>query len=84
MVRIVGWLFALILVAHVVLTLGDANPTNTITTFVASWADRLQLGFANLFTPANEKMRIAVNYGLAALFWLVVSYVVAWLLRRMG
>ncbi|MDQ3762201.1 MAG: hypothetical protein M3460_11085 [Actinomycetota bacterium] len=89
LIRIVGWLFVVILVGHIVLTLGDANPANSITRFVAYWADRLQLGFRGLFTPDDPKpddpkVRIALNYGLAALFWLVVSAVLARLVRRFG
>jgi hypothetical protein len=83
-IRIVGVLFVLILVAHVVLTLGNANPTNAITRFVAYWADRLQLGFRGLFTPADPRMRILVDYGLPAAFWLVVSWVLVRLVRRLG
>ncbi len=83
-ILIVGWLFVLILVAHIALRLGDANPANGITRFVAYWADRLQLGFHDLFTPADARVRVLVNYGLAAVFWLVVSYLVASLVRRLG
>jgi hypothetical protein len=83
-IRIVGWLAVLTLVAHIVLALGDANPTNSINTSVAYWADRLQLGFRDLFNPADARVRIAVNYGLAALVWLVASSVVARLVRRLG
>ncbi|MBV8543066.1 MAG: hypothetical protein JO364_10855 [Pseudonocardiales bacterium] len=81
-IRIVGGLFVLILVAHVVLTLGEANPTNDITRFVAYWADRLQLGFRGLFAPPDTRTRIVVDYGLAAAFWLVVSWVLVRLVRR--
>lgn len=84
LIRIVGWLFVAILVAHIALTLGEANPANGITTWVAYWADRLQLGFQNLFTPADADTRVLLNYGLAALFWLVVSSVLARLVRRLG
>jgi hypothetical protein len=84
LIRIVGWLFVVILVAHIALTLGEANPANSITTFVAYWAERLQLGFQNLFTPADTDTRILLNFGLAALFWLVVSSVLARLVRRLG
>lgn len=84
LIRAVGWLFVLILVAHIVLTLGDANPTNGITRFVAYWADRLQLGFRGLFNPADPRTGIALNYGLAALCWLVVSTVLARIVRRVG
>ncbi|HKR48633.1 MAG TPA: hypothetical protein VJT72_03460 [Pseudonocardiaceae bacterium] len=83
-IRVVGWLFVLVLVAHVALRLGEANPANGITRVVAYWADRLQLGFHDLFTPADERVRVVVNYGLAALFWLVVSSVLARLVRRLG
>jgi hypothetical protein len=83
-IRLVGWLFVLILVAHVALTLGDANPGNNITTWVEVWANRLQLGFRDLFTPADERLKVASNYGLAALVWLVVSSVLARLVRRLG
>jgi len=80
----VGWLFVLVLVAHVALLLGDANSANGITRFVAYWAERLQLGFRDLFTPADARVQVLVNYGLAALFWLVVSSVLARLVRRLG
>ena len=82
-IRTVGGLFVLILVAHVVLTLGHANPANGITRFVAYWADRLQLGFGGLFTPTDPRARIVVGYGLAAAFWLVVSWVLVRLVRRL-
>lgn len=83
-IRIVGWLFVVILVGHIALTWGEANPANDITRFVAYWADRLLLGFQNLFTPADVRVLVLVNYGLAALFWLVVSSVLARLVRRLG
>jgi hypothetical protein len=84
LIRIVGGLFVLILVAHVVLTLGDANPANTIARFVAYWANRLQLGFRGLFTPADARVRIVVDYGIAAVVWLVVTWLLVRLVRRLG
>ncbi|HEV7450864.1 MAG TPA: hypothetical protein VGO16_05655 [Pseudonocardiaceae bacterium] len=83
-IRIVGWFFVLILVAHIALRLGNANPDHSITRFVAYGAERLVLVFRDLFTPADARMRVVVNYGLAALFWLVVSSVLARLVRRLG
>ncbi|HEX4099175.1 MAG: hypothetical protein WAN20_06240 [Pseudonocardiaceae bacterium] len=84
LIRIVGGLFVLILVAHVLLTLGNANPANGITMFVKYWADRLQLGFRDLFNPADAKTRLVINYGIPALFWLVVTWVLVRLVRRLG
>jgi hypothetical protein len=84
LVRIVGGLFVLILVAHVLLTLGNANPANPIAMFVGHWADRLQLGFRGLFNPADARTRLVVNYGIPAAFWLVLTWVLVRLLRRLG
>jgi hypothetical protein len=84
LIRIAGGLAVLILVAHIVLTLGDANPANTITQLVAAWADRLQIGFRSLFTPADRRTAIVVNYGLAAAFWLVVTWILVRLLQRLA
>lgn len=83
-VRWVGSLFALILAVHVLLTVGEANPANGITKFFSSAADPLALAFKSLFTPDNEQLRVLVNYGLAALFWLIVSAVLSRLIRRLA
>lgn len=83
-VRWVGLGFALVLVVHVLLTAGDANPDNGITRFFASAADPLALAFKSLFRPENAQLRVLVNYGLAAVFWLVVSTVLSRLVRRLA
>ncbi|MEV8608532.1 hypothetical protein AB0383_11470 [Amycolatopsis sp. NPDC051373] len=84
LVRWVGLIFAAILVLHVIFTVGEANPDNGIVSFVRSWADFLSIGFKDLFTPSDAKLRVLVNYGIAAIFWLVVSGIVAKILRRIG
>lgn len=84
LVRWVGLLVTVILVLRVVLTIGGANPANGITSFVTSWSDPLAWGFKDLFTPSDAKLRVLVNYGIAALFWLIVSSIVARLVRRLG
>jgi hypothetical protein len=83
-VRWLGLLLALVLVIHVLLTVGSANPQNGITTFFADAADPIAIGFKNLFTPTDPKLYVLVNYGIAALFWLVVSGVLARILRRLA
>jgi hypothetical protein len=83
-VRWVGLIFAAILVIHVIFTVGSANPDNGIVSFIRSWADGLALGFSDLFTPSDEKLRVLVNYGIAAIFWLVVSGILAKVIRRVG
>jgi hypothetical protein len=83
-VRWAGLAFAVVLVVHVLLTVGDANPANVITKFFSSAADPLALAFKDLFTPENAELRVLVNYGLAALFWLIVSSVLSRLIRRLA
>lgn len=83
-VRWAGLVVALILVAHVLLTVGNANPDNGITRFFSAAADPLALAFKSLFRPENAQLRVLVNYGLAALFWLVASAVLSRLIRRLA
>ena len=82
--RWIGTIIAVILVAHVLLTMFGANPDNPITSFVRSWADPLALAFRDLFTPGDPKLRVLANYGLAAIFWLIVTSIVVRLVRRLG
>lgn len=81
-VRIVGLVIVAILVGHIVLTLLDANPQNFLTEFVADWAGQFNLGLGDLFTPEQPKMAVTLNYGVAAVLWLVLTTVVVRLLRR--
>lgn len=83
-IRWAGLLFAVILVAHVVLVIGEANPDNWITGTVADLADGLAIGFKSLFIMDDAKLQVLVNYGIAALFWLVVTAIAARIVRRLG
>jgi hypothetical protein len=84
LVRIVGTLIVAVLVIHIVLTLLDANPANSFTIVVRDLADYFDLGLANLFLPAEPKLAVTLNYGTAALIWLVITAVVTRLIRRIG
>ena len=80
----VGLALAVVLVVHVVLTVGGANPGNVITSTVASVAEPVALAFKDLFSPSDAKLRVIVNFGLAALFWLSVRAIVLKLVRRLN
>ncbi|HYS40013.1 MAG TPA: hypothetical protein VEO01_30735 [Pseudonocardiaceae bacterium] len=84
LVRWAGLVVVLILVIRVLLTVGGANPANGITSFFRTWSDPLAWGFKDLFTPSDAKLRVLVNYGIAALFWLIVSSILARITRRLG
>ncbi|MFB9906313.1 hypothetical protein [Allokutzneria oryzae] len=81
-VRAVGTVIALILLAHVIFALTSVNEANVLVQFVASWANALALWFVNLFVTGNGTMDLILNFGLAILFWLVVTNIVVRLVRR--
>jgi hypothetical protein len=82
--RLLGTVAAVVLAAHVLLTIGGANPDNSITRFVARCARPLAVGFRDLFTPSDAKLQVLVNYGIAAIAWLIVVSLVVRLIRRLG
>jgi hypothetical protein len=84
LVRWIGLVFAAFLVLHIIFVIGDANAANGIVSFVKGWAESLSLSFKNLFMPTDPKLSVLVNYGIAAIFWLVVSAIVAKVIRRLG
>ncbi|MEU7833967.1 MULTISPECIES: hypothetical protein [unclassified Nonomuraea] len=81
-VRLASRLAALILVLYAIFTVFRANPANIWYQFVESLASPLSVGLANLFQLADVRWTTLVNYGLAALVWLIVGSVVAGLIRR--
>ncbi|WP_053737387.1 hypothetical protein [Nocardia sp. NRRL S-836] len=80
----VGLALAVVLVLHVVLTVGGANPDNPITSTVKAIAEPVSLAFKDLFRPNDASLRTIVNFGLAAIFWLAVRAIVLKLVRRLG
>ncbi len=81
-VNVVCGLFAVVLVAHIVMVLGEANPANGVASFVRGFSAAVSLGFDDLFTPANAKVQVLLNDGFAAVAWLALGAVVTTLIRR--
>jgi hypothetical protein len=73
-----------IIVAAILLRVLEANPSNSIVEGVTDLARTLVGPFKDLFTIDNAKVEIAVNWGLAALVWLIVGSLIARILRRAG
>jgi hypothetical protein len=78
----VGALFALIIVVFILLTLFGANAGNAFVVFIRSLAEPLALFFPGLFDLSNNTLELILNFGLAAVFWLVVSGFLARLVAR--
>ncbi|GAB3575560.1 hypothetical protein GCM10027445_38230 [Amycolatopsis endophytica] len=77
----IGALFALVEAIYIVLVLAGANAANAFFRFIDSIAQPLALFFPGLFPVGNPDLNVLVNYGLAAVFWLVVTGLIARLLR---
>ena len=77
----VGALFAFVEVLFILLQLFGANAANGFYKFVQSIAVPLALFFPGLFTFQNQDWAVIVTYGLAAVFWILVTGVIARLVR---
>jgi hypothetical protein len=72
-IQLIFFVIAVIIIAHIIFVLLGANPGNTIVSTDADWAGTLASWFKNLFTPSNYKLAVTLNYGLAALVFLIVG-----------
>ncbi|HEX5120294.1 MAG TPA: hypothetical protein VFW65_34355 [Pseudonocardiaceae bacterium] len=73
----IGALFAAIEVIFILLILLGANPANAFYRFIHSVAVPLALFFPGLFNVHNHVWEVLLTYGLAAVFWLVVTGIIA-------
>ena len=83
LVRTLAGLIALVIVAAIVLFVLGANPSNGVVSAIHDAGAWLAGPFKNLFSIHNAKLAMAVNWGLAALVYLVVGHIIASLLARM-
>jgi len=83
-IRIVAYVIAVVLVAYVLLTLVGVNPLNAVAQVVGGVADRTVLAFRDLFLVADPVFAVVVNYGLAAVFWVLVAEFGSRLVRWIG
>jgi hypothetical protein len=81
-IQLVGAVFALIEVVYILLVLFGASTTNAFFQFIRGIAEPLALFFPGLFPIDNYQLSVIVNYGLAAVFWVVVAGIIARLLGR--
>jgi hypothetical protein len=85
--RVVSAIFgviALVLIAHILFVMVGANASSGVVRAVADFASFLAWGFKSLFTNANLKLRTFLNYGLAAVVYLLVGAVFQRLFRTLG
>jgi hypothetical protein len=83
-VNLIGTVLALILAAHIVFVLFHADPANLVVRWVGHAASVTGLWFVHLIDTGNVAFSTLLNFGLAAVFWLFVTGLIAHLLRSVG
>ena len=79
-VQLVVSIVVLIIVAGILLVVFKANPANSIVSEVQSWAHWLAGPFDGMFSFRNANTAIAVNWGIAAVVYLLVGGLISRLL----
>jgi hypothetical protein len=82
LIRLVVGLVVLIFALHVLFVVLDANDANAVVSLVYGLAKTLVLGFGDVFTPHDAVIGVVLNYGLAALVYLVIGELVVKALQR--
>lgn len=77
LVRMAAGVVAAIIVAGVLLVVFDANPANDVVSTVHDAARALVGPFDRMFTLDSGKATVAVNWGIAALVYLVLGALIA-------
>ena|SRR5256885_2689147 len=75
-------LAAAIIVLAIVLRVLSANPSNSLVSAIHDAGNWLSSPFHGLFSPHNGDVRMAVNWGLAALVYLIVARMIARMIVR--
>ncbi|WP_112262515.1 hypothetical protein [Lentzea terrae] len=78
----IGVVFALIEILYILMIILGANQGNAFFKFIQSLAEPLALFFPGLFGTGNYNLDVFLNYGLAAVFWLVVTGILARVVSR--
>lgn len=81
-ISIVFGLIALIILLHLAFVLLEANAGNPLVSFIADLANWFSWLFRDMFTIDDPKVRAVVNYGLAALVYLLIGGVLTGFGRR--
>jgi hypothetical protein len=81
-IRGVGAVLALVLALHILFVLFGANAGNAFVQFIAYWAGVFALWFKNLFETGNGQVDVLLNYGIAIVFWLVITGLLGRLVDR--
>jgi hypothetical protein len=83
-VRLVVGVVVAIIVLAIVLRLFSANPSNSVVRDIHDAGRTLVGPFRNVFSLRNPKAALAVNWGVAAVVYLIVGSLIASLIARVA
>ncbi len=83
LVRVVAMIICVLLALHIAFVVFRANDGNSIVRTINSWADWFAWRFRDMFVPKDERVGVLVNYGIAAVVYLIAGRVVSGLLGRL-
>jgi uncharacterized protein YggT (Ycf19 family) len=78
----IAGVIAAIIIIGIVLVLAKANPNNDIVNFILDIGRFLTRPFRDLFPQDNPRQDILVNWGIAAIAYLILGAILARLARR--
>ena len=81
-VAVAATIVAVVLALHIAFVVFSANPANPIVRTVNDRAQGFAWEFRDMFTPKDERVAVLVNYGIAAIVYLIAGRVGAGLIRR--
>jgi hypothetical protein len=82
LVGIATMIICVLLALHIAFVVFSANDHNAIVSAVNRWADWFAWRFHDIFVPKDERVGVLVNYGIAAVVYLIAGRVVSGLIRR--
>ena len=80
-INLFGVLTALIMIIRMLLVLTGSTADNPLFTVVKVWSDLLVLWWGNVVKPEGAPASVIITYALAAVFWLLVTRIVARVLK---
>ena len=84
LIRLAAGVVAAIIVAGVLLVVLNANPTNDIVSAIHDAARALVGPFDGMFTLDSANATLAVNWGIAALVYLIIGGLIARVIAQIG
>ena len=80
-INLFGVLTALIMIIRMLLVLTGSTSDNLLFSVVQNWSDRLVQWWRTIVQPPGAPARVIITYALAAVFWLLLTRIVARVLR---